>query len=40
MIGIIVDVVLVLAGFASGWYCGRKFGAVADKVAQDTGIQK
>ena len=40
MIRLIIDVVVLLAGFAGGWYCKGKFGAVADKVAQDTGIQK
>ncbi len=40
MIGLIIDVVLILVGFAGGWYCCRKFGTVADKVAQDTGLQK
>lgn len=40
MIRLIIEVVLILVAFGGGWYCGRKFGAVADKVAQDTGIQK
>lgn len=40
MFRLAIDVVLVLAAFGGGWYCKGKFGAVADQVAKDTGIQK
>ncbi len=30
----------LVAGFAGGWFCGRKFGATTDQIAKDAGIQK
>lgn len=40
MIRLIIEAVLILAAGGFGWYAKGKWGAVADKVAQDTGIQK
>jgi hypothetical protein len=37
MTRLVIEFVLILAGFAGGWYAGRKYGSTTDKVVNVLG---